>query len=144
VLSIADYVKEELTPERVLLKIFAWLAIMAVGLSLMGIYGLTSNTVTRRTREIAIRAALGAPRRLVVMLVSRSTLAPTLIGITAGLATAAICALAASRFVFGLVPLHSGAYAATALVMVLIVGLGACSPTIRALRMSATEALRAE
>ena len=64
-------------------------AVLALVLSAAGIYGLVSYLVSRRTREIAIRIAIGAQRRDVYWLVSRQTIVSTCIGLAAGLAGAA-------------------------------------------------------
>jgi predicted lysophospholipase L1 biosynthesis ABC-type transport system permease subunit len=64
-------------------------AVLALVLSAAGIYGLVSYLVSRRTREIAIRMAIGAQRRDVYWLVSRQTIVSTCIGLAAGLAGAA-------------------------------------------------------
>ncbi len=63
-------------------------AVLALVLSAAGIFGLVSYLVSRRTREIAIRMAVGAQRRDVYWIVSRQTLASTCTGLVAGLAGA--------------------------------------------------------
>jgi putative ABC transport system permease protein len=79
-----------------LLWIFAALALV---LSAVGIFGVTSYTVSRRTQEMAIRIALGADYRDVLGLVLRETLGVALVGVVSGL----LAALALSRVMAGYV-----------------------------------------
>lgn len=104
--------------------------------ALVGIYALTSFTVAQRTREIAIRAALGAnPRRIIVAIFSRA-LGQIGLGILVGAILVSLT-IAADPQGFRLV----GGVAAA----VLIVGLLGCLfPAARALRIQPIEALRAE
>jgi putative ABC transport system permease protein len=105
-------------------------------LSATGIHSLMSFTVARRTREIGIRAALGAsPGRIVAGIFSRAFMQISL-GVLAGSALAAWAGLGSTREVLILL----GADA-----IMLVVGLAACAvPLRRALRIDPTEALRAE
>jgi predicted permease len=115
----------------------AWLiGFIVLLLSATGIHSLMSFTVTRRTREIGIRAALGASQgRIVAGIFSRAFLqigAGVLVG--SGLAA-----------LFGLDSLRSILILLAADGVMLVVGLGACAlPLRRALRIDPTEALRAE
>lgn len=104
--------------------------------ALMGVYALTSFSVAQRTREIGIRAALGAnPRRILASIFSRA-LAQIGLGIIAGML---LVSLTVARSPEGL-RLVAGVAAA-----MVIVGLIACTlPALRALRIQPTEALRAE
>jgi putative ABC transport system permease protein len=115
----------------------AWLVVFLVlMLSATGIHALMSFTVARRTREIGIRAALGAHhRRLLAAIFSRAFLQIGA-GIVVGSGLAALAGLGSTREVVLLI-------AADALV--LVVGLAACAvPVRRALRIDPMEALRAE
>ena len=65
-------------------KVMALLAVLALVLSAAGIYGLIAYLVSRRTREIAIRVAVGATRRNLYWLVARDTIVATCIGLPVG------------------------------------------------------------
>ena len=105
-------------------------------LSATGIHSLMSFTVSRRTREIGIRAALGAPpRRIVAGIFSRAFLQISA-GVLAGSGLAALVGLGSTRELLLL-------FAADGIM--LVVGLAACAvPLRRALRIDPTEALRVE
>ncbi|MGH7444884.1 MAG: FtsX-like permease family protein, partial [Longimicrobiales bacterium] len=115
----------------------AWLiGFIVLLLSATGIHALMSFTVARRTREIGIRAALGAhPGRIVAGVFSRAFLQISA-GIVAGSGLAALLGIGSTREVLLLVAADG---------VMLVVGLAACAvPLRRALRIHPTEALRAE
>jgi predicted permease len=115
----------------------AWLiSCIVLLLSATGIHALMSFTVARRTREIGIRAALGAsPRRIVAGIFSRALL-QTGAGVLAGTGLAALVGVGSTREVLLLLAADG---------IMLAVGLTACLvPLRRALRIDPTEALRAE
>ena len=126
------------------LKILLIFAVIALMVSAAGIYGVISYTVERRTRELGIRAALGAGGRdLVSMVMRRST---RLVGL--GLFLGLVGALAAGRQLAGLLfgvaiwdpPSLLGAVSTLGLVGLL----AAWMPARRAVRVDPREALRAE
>lgn len=67
-------------------------------MSSAGVYGLVSYLVSQRTREIAIRAAIGAQQRSLYWLVSRQTVVSTCLGVAVGLAAAVALAGLLTRF----------------------------------------------
>ncbi len=114
-----------------------------VGLSVSGIYALMSFTVAQRTRELGIRAALGAQKNNIVFTIARRALAQLGIGALLGMPIAGWL-LFELRSV-GRTPMHSPfavMFLVGASVMVLIGGLACTGPTLRALRIKPTEALR--
>ena len=115
----------------------AWLiSFIVLLLSATGIHSLMSFTVARRTREIGIRAALGArPGRIVADIFSRAFLQISA-GVLAGSGLAALLGLGSMRQVLVLLAADG---------LMLVVGLAACAvPLSRALRIDPTDALRAE
>ena len=115
----------------------AWLVgFIVLLLSATGIHALMSFTVARRTREIGIRAALGArPGRIVAGIFSRAFLQIG-VGVVAGSGLAALVGLGSTREILLLLSANG---------IMLVVGLAACAvPVRRALRIDPTEALRAE
>lgn len=114
---------------------FAFAAFIALLLSAVGIYSLVSFTVSQRTREIGIRAALGADPRRIVTTIFSLALAQIGLGVLAGSLVAALLGYQSVRGEIGLL-------LAVAALMTLV-GLVACGvPARRALRIQPTEALK--
>jgi predicted permease len=119
-------------------------AIMALTLAAVGIYGVLHFTVARRTREIGIRMALGAPRPQVMRLV----LERSLLWVAAGLAVGVAIALAVSSITVRLLAGVSGSdpvtFGAVVLLFGLIAFLASVVPARRASRVDPIQALRYE
>jgi ABC-type antimicrobial peptide transport system permease subunit len=119
-------------------------AIMALVLSAVGIHGVTSNAVSQRTREFAIRIALGAPPRSLFRLVTQDGLSVTLVGITMGLAGAILLARTLTSLLYGVVPTDAPTLI-VATSVVLVAALLACwRPAWTATRVDPMIALRTE
>jgi hypothetical protein len=118
---------------------------MALLLSVVGTYAILSLSVTRRTREIGIRAALGATHRQVLQSIMGRTMLPPALGAVGGIALGQ--ALVAARGIFAWrLPDGSGPWGLPALGLIMIAAavLSAWVPARRALAVSPAEALRAE
>ncbi len=120
------------------------LGVLGLGLAVVGIYGVIAFFVTRRTREIGIRAALGASRSSIRALVVRQGLAPVLVGVLLGTASS----LAATRLLAGQLRGVSAVDPLTILVVaacLVAIATGAMLiPAAAATRIDATEAMREE
>ena len=124
--------------------LFVVFAALALALGLIGIYGVLSFLVSRRTREIGIRLALGAQRRDVLWLVMKEGARFSLIGIALGLASAlAITRLLASEL-YGIRPADPLTFVATAILMTAVTLVACYIPTRRAMRVDPIIALRHE
>ena len=124
-----------------LLGVFAGLALI---LSAIGIYGVLSYVVSRRTREIGIRVAIGAGRGQVLKLVLGSGVALALIGIAIGLAAAALFSKAMSTLLHDVKPLDPPTFIAVALSLTAVAIAASLVPAWRATRVDPVRALKAE
>jgi putative ABC transport system permease protein len=126
---------------------FSLVGVFAVGAALLGIVGLSGaliRSVVERQRELAIRAAVGAsPRRLIVDVIRDGVLLAVL-GVVIGLGVSAILARAVSAIISGVAPRDPLTYGVTA-AAVLVVALAACYlPARRAAASDPVVLLRAE
>ena len=121
-------------------RLMAGVSVLALILSLAAIYSIMSFNVSRRTREIGIRIALGAnPRRLVASVFSQG-----LRQLGAGVAAGAVLVGLLTWSIAGLSAREAAFVAAYAVLMLAVCLLACVVPTRRALRVQPTEALRAD
>jgi putative ABC transport system permease protein len=125
----------------VLLGIFAAVAVL---LAAIGIYGVISPAVTRRTREIGIRVALGAKRSGVMALILRQSLLLTAVGIALGVGSALALTRSLEQMRFGLKPLDAATYTAVSVLFTAIAAIAASVPAHRATQVDPVLALRHE
>jgi putative ABC transport system permease protein len=125
-------------------SVLAGFALLALALAMIGIYGLVAYAVARRTREIAVRMALGAEPRAVVGGIVRQGMTPVLIGVAAGGVAALALARSLEGMLFGVAP-TDGVTLAGALLVLTGTALVACVlPARRATRIAPLAALRDE
>jgi predicted permease len=142
--TLARQLDETLSTERMIAVLSAAFGILATVLAAIGLYGVMAFVVARRTREIGLRMALGAPRGVVVWMVMRETIAL----VAAGLALGVPAALLASRYVstqlFGVKPTDLGAAAAALAILSLVAAGAGLVPARRASTIDPIQALRYE
>jgi ABC-type antimicrobial peptide transport system permease subunit len=142
--SESEQIDRQVFIERLVAQLSSAFAVLAVLLACAGIYGLLSYEVTRRTREIGIRMAIGARRAHVVGMIVRQGLVLAMIGAIIGSAAS----VGASRLLQSLLYGVRAGDPVTLLlvtVLVLVVGLLACwLPARRATRVDPLVALRYE
>ena len=118
--------------------------LLAVFLSAIGIYGLMSYVVSRRTNEIGIRMALGAARKQVRWLVLREVLVLVAIGSAIGVPAALLSSRLVASMLFGLSAIDTASLLAAVVIMLLIAALAGYLPARRASRVDPMVALRYE
>ncbi len=137
---VADSVRARRT-STAFLSGFAGVALL---LSAIGIGGLVAFSVTQRTREMAVRLALGATHRRVASLVARQALVPVVLGAVAGLAGALFATALLETQLFGVTARDTVTYVAAASMLGAVCLAAAYFPVRRALRISPSDALRPE
>ena len=142
--SLDDQLDRALANERLLAILASAFAALAISLAVVGLYGVTSFAVSRRTREIGIRLALGASRRTALWLV----LSDTAIMVAAGLAIAVPAVWALGRVIesqlFGVRPVDVPAVAGAAVLVAVVALAGSAVPARRAASVNPVDALRCE
>ena len=124
--------------------VFISFAVTALMLVMTGIVGMLTYAVSRRTREIGLRMALGARPSQVLRLIVRRALAMTIAGLILGTAAAAVFSRMLAGYLFEVVPLEPSVFAAAALVVIVLAVAAAYLPARRAARVDPLLALRAE
>jgi len=137
-------INDGLLRERLLATVSGFFGLLAVVIAAVGLYGVISYMVVRRTNEIGIRMALGAgPGNIIQTVVSRATLLVA-VGIVLGVVAGVVAAQAARSMLFGVHPydLPTVVFAAFALLAVALAA--SCVPAVRAARIDPLAALRSE
>jgi len=119
-------------------------AVIALLLALTGVYSVVAFASARRRREIAIRVALGGRRTAIVTMLLAQALRPAFVGVAVGLVLAALASRAIAAVLFRVDPLNPLFYAVAAAVLCAATAAASCFPAIRATRVDAAAALRAE
>ncbi|MEO7142250.1 MAG: ABC transporter permease [Bryobacteraceae bacterium] len=133
-----------LAPERFELVLIGTFAIIAILLAAAGVYGVMSYLITRRTREIGIRVAMGARPADILSMVLGETTILTLISIVLGLGGAWALTRYIRSMLYGVNELDAATFALTPVFLALIVLIASFGPARRAARVDPMTALREE
>jgi predicted permease len=144
VLSLAEQVDQSLSAERLLLRLCAVFAALALLLACIGLYGVVAYSVAQRTTEIGVRIALGASPARVVRGILRETLALTAAGVAIGVPVALAAGGLLAGFLYQMTPRDPVTYAAAAGTLLASATLAAALPARRAARVDPALALRSE
>jgi predicted permease len=143
-LSLADVTAFGTIPQRIASAISGVLGIVGLLLAAIGIYGVTSYAVNQRTREIGIRVALGADHHAVMRLVLRQGLVLAGVGVSFGVALAAVGAQLIQNLLYGISGLDPITFGGASLTFGLIALIASYIPARRALSVDPMVALRNE
>ena len=142
--SMSDVLSSSLFAARMGALLLAIFGSLALVLAAVGLYGVMSYTVARRTREIGIRMALGARTGNVLRLVLKEGMALVGGGVVAGLGVAAAVTRLLTSFLYGISPLDVVTFAAIPLVLGFVALLATYLPARRATKVDPMIALRYE
>jgi predicted permease len=137
-------IKESLRLERLMTSLFGSIALLALALSCIGLYGLMAYNVARRTSEMGIRKALGARPWDVARPILREALALAAIGVAFGLPVALALVGLMRAALYGIEPHDPLTIIGTVGIMIAVAALAAWIPARRAAKIDPMEALRYE
>jgi predicted permease len=144
VVTQAESIETRLNQERLFARAYALFGGLALLLASIGLFGLMSYNVARRTNEIGIRMALGATRAAVLGLVMRESQLLVVIGVAIGLTAALVAGRLVRTLLFGLEPTDMTTIAAAIVVMVAVSAFAGFLPARRAAQVDPMVALRYE
>jgi predicted permease len=140
----AAHIDQAISREITLARLGSWLAGLALIIACVGLYGTVAFNVARRTNEIGIRMALGAPGARIVRMVMGEVLLLTLAGLIVGLGLSVIGSRYVKTLLYGIEP-HDPVTLVLAVAVLLTCGLGAAfAPARRAARIDPIKAVRQE
>ncbi len=142
--TLAEVVSDSLWAHRLIARLTSIFGALALSLACLGLYGVMSYTVARRTAELGIRLAIGASRGAVLWLVLYQTLLLIGTGLLAGLLLSIVSVHAVSSLLFGLSPYDPATLLGAAAVLTIVSVAAGLKPAWRAAHVDPMVALRYE
>jgi predicted permease len=142
--ALQQLVDRLVSPRRFMVWMLGGFAVFALVLASLGIYALISYSVTRRTQEIGIRMALGAPAGSVQSRIVAETLRLAFAGMALGAAASWLLARSVSGLLYGVTPSDPLTFGAMLVVLTVVAALAGWLPARRASKIDPLVALRAE
>lgn len=142
--TVAEQIDDNLDPARAVVYLTSAFGFLALALACVGVYGVMSYAVMRRTAELGIRMALGASGSNVLWIVLRDALVVLAIGLALGLPAVLACSRFLSGMLFGLSASDPATFFSASLVLAAVVICAGYLPALRAARINPMVALRHE
>ena len=140
--TMEDRVLTGLARPRLYMILFAGFATLSLIIVSVGLFAVLWQTVAQRSREIAIRSALGAQRFDILRLVARQGLGIAAAGLIVGVAGAAVLARAMTTFLYGVTPHDGLTYVVVPMVLLTVAALACLGPAWRAMSVDPVRVLR--
>jgi ABC-type antimicrobial peptide transport system permease subunit len=139
-----DRVNRSLRNERLIAGLSTVFGLLATALAMIGLYGVMAYSVTRRTREIGVRMAMGARAGMVGWLVMREVFTLVALGVAISLPAAWFSSRFVESQLYGVTPTDTTTIAAAVLALSVVAALAGLIPALRAARVNPVIALRYE
>jgi putative ABC transport system permease protein len=143
-MTMAAHLANRMDGERGLSRLLGVAGTLALGLAAFGLYGVTAYAVSRRTREIGVRIALGAGRSNILGMVFKDAATLAAFGILAGLVPGAVLTYFLSATIFGVEPVDLRALGGATAILAAVTALATYLPARRAIRVDPVVVLRGE
>jgi putative ABC transport system permease protein len=143
-ISLRDHMRQELYVQDLASRLISAIGALGLVLVAVGIFGLMSFVVGRRTQEIGVRLALGSQRSAIFKLMLRYVLKLALIGSLIGIAGSIAAGQAVRSLLVGVSPVNIAVFATSLFVLLTMALLAALVPAMRAVRVDPVVALRDE
>ena len=144
IVAAEDLVGDQTASSRMSMWLMMLFGLLALSLSVVGVYGMMAYAVSRRTQEFGLRLALGATRGAVLGLVMRQALLLLVPGLILGVAGGAALGRLAQDMFYGVSPGDPVTFVAVSAILVAVGLLASCIPAQRAIRVDPLAALRSE
>ena len=142
--AAAEIAETTMLPTRVGAILLGAFGALALGLAAIGLYGVVAYSVSRRTREVGIRVALGASGASVLRLVASRGAILALTGLALGAIGAGVAGQLLESMLYGVSSFDVWAFGAAAIVLLAIAGIANLVPALTAMRVDPVRALRSE
>ena len=142
--TMTEHLGFNLFPAKVASTMLVATGFLALALASIGLYGMIALAVARRTREVGIRAALGATRPRLISMVVGEALKVVAVGLVLGLAVATLALQPLKGLLYGISPFDPISFAAVALVLGLVTLIASYLPARRTARIDVVSALKAD
>ena len=142
--TMSDVLRDAMWVPRTGAALLVAFGSIALGLAVIGIYGVTAFFVRQQRREIGIRLALGATEANILFVVVRRILAPTAIGLVLGLVASYLGGRLVAGLLIGVGPTDPKSFAAAVVVLAAAAGAASVLPALAAMRMDPARVLRWE
>ncbi|MCM3905199.1 MAG: ABC transporter permease, partial [Pyrinomonadaceae bacterium] len=144
VVSLSEHIGESLVQQKLIARLASFFGLLALLLACVGLYGVLSYAVARRTNESGIRMALGAQSRNVLVLILREAVLLVVVGLILGLPAVFATTRFASTLLFGLSPTDPLSLSVAALLLLVVASIAGYIPARRATKVNPLVALRYE
>lgn len=142
VATLEGLVDQRLRERRFMLTLLGAFAVAAVAIAVVGVFGVMSQAVADRTREIGVRMALGASPGVVLSAFLAEAGKTTAVGVAAGLAIAGFATGVLTRFLYGVARLDAVSVVVAVVLVSVLAAIAAALPSLRAARINPAKVLQ--